>query len=232
MQQAALKNAKADLNLLMVTDPAENFEVADTIIFKEVLNYDELRKKLSVNNTQIELSKYNREIARMNYRLTHAPIYPQLDFFTNYNFNKTNYDYGQTRMNQNYGPTVGLNLSYTLYNGLNRQRTSANAKIQMENSQYQQGETVKALETAIYQLYNEYENNLKLINFERANLKITQTNTSVAYQKYKLGELSDIDLRQIQLNELQAENSLLLAQFQAKQTETELLRLSGQLITN
>jgi len=44
--------------------------------------------------------------------------------------------------------------------------------------------------------------------------------------------LSDIDLRQIQIMQLEAENSRLLAQFQAKQTETELLRISGKILSN
>jgi hypothetical protein len=42
--------------------------------------------------------------------------------------------------------------------------------------------------------------------------------------------MSDYEFRDIQLSELEAENSLLGAQFQAKKSETELLRLSGKLI--
>jgi len=91
-------------------------------------------------------------------------------------------------------------------------------------------QVTQQMETMIYQLYNDYQNNLKLVKFETENLKITQQNTYIAFEKYRLGELSDIDLRQIQLKQLEADNSLLLAQFQAKQIETELLRLSGKLI--
>jgi hypothetical protein len=42
--------------------------------------------------------------------------------------------------------------------------------------------------------------------------------------------MSDYELREIQLSELESQNSLLAAQFQAKKSETELLRLSGKLI--
>jgi outer membrane protein len=228
-QQAALQNAKADLNLLMVIDPAIDYEVLDTIVFDRLLDYNDLVKRISLANSQIEISKRNAEISKMNYRLTHSPQYPQVNFFTDYNFIRNTYDYGQTRMNRNYGPVVGLNFSYSIFDGFNRRRNSANALIQTETSKYQLEQTTKEIETSIYQLYNDYRNNLKLINFEKEDLKITQRNTYVAFEKYRLGELSDIDLRQIQLNQLQAENSLLLAQFQAKQLETELLRISGQL---
>jgi outer membrane protein TolC len=228
-QQAALQNAKADLNLLMVIDPATDYDVLDTITFERLLDYSDLVKRISLANSQIEISKKNVEISNLNYRLTHSPQYPQVNFFTDYNFIRNNYDYGQTKINRNYGPVVGLNLSYSIFDGFNRKRTSANALIQSETSKYQLEQTTKEIETTIYQLYNDYRNNLKLINFEKEDLKITQRNTYVAFEKYRLGELSDIDLRQIQLNQLQAENSLLLAQFQAKQLETELLRISGQL---
>lgn len=228
-QQAALQNAKADLNLLMVIDPAIDYEVLDTITFDRLLDYRDLVKRISLANSQIEISKRNAEISDLNYRLTHSPQYPQVNFFTDYNFIRNKYEYGQTRMNRNYGPVVGLNFSYSIFDGFNRKRTSVNALIQTETSKYQLEQTTREVETTIYQLYNEYRNNLKLINFEKEDLKITQRNTYVAFEKYRLGELSDIDLRQIQLNQLQAENSLLLAQFQAKQLETELLRISGQL---
>jgi len=229
-QQAALKNAKADLNLLMITDPELDYDVADTILFKNVLDYKELKSLLSSGNTQIDISKQNVEIAKMNYKLTHTPNYPQLNFFSDYNFTSSKYDYGQNRLAKNYGPSVGVNLSYSLFDGFNRRRNSANALIQSETSEYQLKQVTKQMETSIYQLYNDYQNNLKLIRFESENLKITQQNTYIAYEKYRLGELSDIDLRQIQLKQLEADNSLLLAQFQAKQVETELLRLSGRLI--
>ena len=71
-----------------------------------------------------------------------------------------------------------------------------------------------------------------MVKFEADNLKISRRNTFIAFEKYRLGELSDIDLRQMQIMQLEAENSLLLAKFQAKQIETELLRISGKILSN
>ena len=229
-QQAGLKNAKADLNLLMVISPSFEYDVTDTILFKNILDYGELTGILQTANTQIDIAKQNYEISQMNYRLTHSPKYPQLSFFSDYNYSRSKYDYGQTRLNKSYGPIVGLGVSYSIFDGFNRRRTSANAQIQSESSELRLKQVTQQMETSIYQLYNDYQNNLKLITLESEDLKITQQNTFIAFEKYRLGELSDIDLRQIQLIQLEAENRLLLAQFQAKQVETELLRLSGQLI--
>jgi len=231
-QQVALKNAKADLNLLMVADAASEYEVSDTITFLSLPDYQTLVSSLGISNARIELAGQNSAIAEMNYRLTHSPKYPQIDFFSDYNFNRSKYDFGTTSRNKNYGSAVGLSISYSLFDGFSRRRNSANALIQQENSDIQLQQVTKEIESQVFQLYNDYQNNLKLVKFEAENVKISRRNTFIAFEKYRLGELSDIDLRQIQIKQLEAENSLLLAQFQAKEIETELLRISGKILSN
>jgi len=230
-QQVTLKNAKADLNYLLVTDPVSDFEVSDSISFLELPDYNTIIASLSASNGQIELAKQNSAITEMNYRLTHSPKYPQIDFFSDYNFNRSKYDFGPINLNRNYGPVVGISLSYSLFDGFSKQRNTANAKIQRETSDIQLQQVIKGIESQVFQLYNDYRNNLKLVKFEAENVKISKRNTFIAFEKYRLGELSDIDLRQIQIMQLEAENSLLLAQFQAKQIETELVRLSGKILS-
>jgi len=230
-QQVTLRNAKANLNLLLVTDPASNFEVSDTIIFLDLPDYNTMVASLAASNTQIELANQNFAIAEMNYRLTHSPKYPQIDFFSDYNFNRSKYNFGSTSKLKNYGPVVGISLSYSVFDGFNRRRNSANALIQRETSDIQLQQVTREIETQVYQMYNDYQNSLKLVIFEAENVKISRRNSFIAFEKFRLGELSDIDLRQIQIMQLEAENSLLLAQFQAKQTETELLRISGKILS-
>ncbi|MCX6240180.1 MAG: TolC family protein [Bacteroidia bacterium] len=230
-QQVTLKNAKADLNFLLVTDPASNYEVSDTITFLVLPDYKTLVSSLSGSNAQIELANQNSAIAEMNYRLTHSPKYPQIDFFTDYNFNRSKYNFGTTSLYKNHGPVIGLGLSYSIFDGFSRRRNSANALIQRESSDIQLQQVTKEIESQVFQMYNDYQNNLKLVKFEADNVKISRRNTFIAFEKFRLGELSDIDLRQIQIIQLEAENSLLLAQFQAKQSETELLRISGKILS-
>ena len=231
-QQVTLKNAKADLNNLLVTDVASDYDVSDTITFQQLPDYKTLISSLPVSNTQIELANQNSEIAALNYRITHSPKYPQISFFSDYNYNRSKYDFGTTSSYKNYGPVTGLNLSYSLFDGFSKRRNSANAMIQQQTSNIQLQQVTKDIESQVFQLYNNYLNNLKLVKFEADNLKISRRNTFIAFEKYRLGELSDIDLRQIQIMQLEAENSLLLAQFQAKQIETELLRISGKILSN
>ncbi len=231
-QVVNLKNAKARLNELIVENPDTDFDVVEEISFEQSMNYVEIKAALPSINSQIAIAKNRAAIADLDYKLTHSPKYPRLDFFSDFNFTDSRYDYGQTRRNQNVGPVFGLNMSLPIFDGFNKRRASANAKIEAENSKFELEKAIRDMEAQLYQLFNDYQINMKLVTLESANLKVSQQNTKIAFEKFRVGEMSDIDLRQIQLSQLQAENSLLSAQYFAKQSETELLRLSGKIIRN
>jgi outer membrane protein TolC len=123
-----------------------------------------------------------------------------------------------------------LNLSIPVFDGFNKKRISSNARIDAESSKLEYEQILRNTESALWQIYNEYSNNLKLVTLETANLEVAKHTAKISFEKFRVGEMSDYELRQIQLSALEAENSLLVAQFLAKKSETELLRLSGKLI--
>lgn len=225
-----IKNSKTELNNLLARDIFKEYVIQDSVRIDSVLSFTELFADLGSKNTQIMLSQTSLDINLINYRLTHTPKYPEINFFAGYNFSRTNYETGNSKMYQYLGPVFGLNISYTIFNGFNNRRNSANAKIQLQSSEIQLQQSISDIQTVFYTLHNDYLTNLDLIKFETENIKAARRTTFVAYERYKLGEISDIELRQTQLKELEAENQLLNAQYQAKLLETELLRLSGRLI--
>ena len=230
-QIVTLKNAKADMNYLLVEKASRDFDVNDTIVFLNLPDYNTLISTFSAANSQVEIADQNTQIAEVNYRLTHSPKYPQVDFYSYYYANQYNYNFGTNSSFKSYNPMVGLNLSYTIFDGFNRKRNISNAYLQRETNKMQLQQVKDDIEASIYQLYNNYQTNLKLITFESENLKISRQNSFIAFEKFRLGEMSDIDLRLIQIKQLEAENRLLVAQFQAKQVETELLRISGKVLS-
>ena len=229
-QEVALKNAKANLNTILVVAPETDFETESTISFGEIIDIMPIKDSLASVNSSVQLAKQRSLVANLDYRIAHSPQYPQLGFFTDYNYSNVKNDYGQTRANRSVGPVVGLNLIIPIFDGGNKRRQATNARIEAESSKYEYEQTLRQIESTLFQVYNDYLSNLKLVKLEEANLKVAVQNTKIAFEKYRVGEMSDIDLRQIQLSQLEAENSLLVAQYQAKISETELLRISGKLI--
>jgi outer membrane protein TolC len=74
-----------------------------------------------------------------------------------------------------------------------------------------------------------YRNNIELVNLEQENLKTAQEYYEIAIERYKLGDLSGIELREAQNSLLLAEERILLAEYNAKLCEISLLQLSGQI---
>jgi outer membrane protein TolC len=60
-------------------------------------------------------------------------------------------------------------------------------------------------------------------------MKFAHLNWDIAQEKYKLGALNDVELRETQQKLMDAENRLLQSLFRCKSAEIELMRISGQL---
>ena len=134
-------------------------------------------------------------------------------------------DLGQ-RLGLNYGITVGLNL----FDGMNRRREQRNARIDIDNQQLQIEDTRLALQSDMSNLWMAYQNNLDLWELEKQNVVAAQDYYSIAIDRYKLHELSGIELREAQNSLLEAEERLSIAEYSIKICEISLLQLSGQLL--
>ncbi len=229
-QRNDIRNSKTELNNLLVRDISYQYTISDSIMIDSILNFDDLFLKLESNNSEIKQSQLNLDVSVLNYKISHSPKYPTINFFAGYNFSNTHYETGSNKTNQYLGPVYGIGISYNIFNGFNNRRSTSNAKIQIKTGEAYYKQTVLEVQKVFYQLYNDYQTNIDLIKFETENIKAARKTTFVAFERYKLGEISDIELRQTQLKELEAENQLLSAQYQAKLLETELLRLSGKLL--
>jgi len=229
-QNVALASAKSKLSTLLVLEAGSVFDVTSSIQFNNLLDYNSLKEVLGKENSQISLAKQSVDISLLDYRLTHSPKYPEINFFSDYNWSMSSYNWGSTSKVTNTGPVVGLTLSMPVFDGFNKKRTTANARIEAESKKIEYEQVLKNTEAQLWDTYVQYQSNLRLVTLETANLEVARHTTKISFERFRVGEMSDYELRDIQLSELEAENSLIVAQFQAKKSEIELLRLSGRLI--
>ena len=68
---------------------------------------------------------------------------------------------------------------------------------------------------------------MQLTTLERENLSNAVENYEIAIERYKLGDLSGIELREAQNSLLEAEERLVQAQYNTKLCEISLLQISG-----
>lgn len=83
------------------------------------------------------------------------------------------------------------------------------------------------LRSSLTTFWQAYRNNLDLLDLQRQNLTIAQDNLEAALERYKLGDLSGFDMRQVQKNLLDAEERVLQVEYDAKVCEISLLLISG-----
>ena len=119
----------------------------------------------------------------------------------------------------------------TLYDSFNLKREQRNDRRQHHTQQLPNQQLELALRADMSNFWMAYKNNLDLWSLEKENLVAAQENYRIAIDRYKLGELSGIELREAQNSLLEAEERLSVAEYSTKICEISLLQLSGQILT-
>ena len=78
-------------------------------------------------------------------------------------------------------------------------------------------------------LWQAYRNNLELLKLERQNLIVAKDNYDISRDRYLLGDLAGIEMREAQKNLLDAEERILSAEYDTKICEISLLQISGKI---
>jgi outer membrane protein len=229
-QELAFKNSKADLNRLIGRDMNIDFKISDSMSIDNNLKYDVLNEKVKNQNTELLLSRQNERVSDLSIAQARSTRYPQLSLFGGYNYNRTTAAIGFAQVSRSYGPTYGATLSWNLYGGGIANRNIQNAKILKMSQESQRKDLESQISHELYKMYNQYQMNINLVTIEQKNLEITKRNAEIALEKYNVGSLTDLELKDVQASFLDASSRLLTAIYMAKQSETELLRMSGQLI--
>ena len=230
MQQlSVVKNLKTDLNLILSRDIMTNVLVEKNISVNESLIYNDLWNKVQAQSPDLLEARSAINLAGLVTKEIKSVQLPRLTINTAYSYNKSQTDVGTFTSNRNLGFSAGVTLNYNLFNGFTNNQKLKIARIR-EESAVQDAELQKlTLEANLQQVYTDFQTNLKLVRFEKENIQFARLNWTITQEKYKLGALNDIELRETQKKLMDAENRLLVSLFQCKSAEIELMRLSGQL---
>lgn len=231
-QTEVVRAAQIRLNELMaVEDMGTQFLSKDTsIIVNPQLLYEKLLEETLTGNTSLIIAAKNKTISEYDYKLVVSRSYPYLNLSTGYSYNLNNYSSGtaknQTTNGLNYGLTLGINI----FDGFNQKRSINNSSIELKNKELKYLEIEQGIKADLITIYSAYSNNLRLINLEEQNYQTAAENLDIALERYKLGSLSGIDLREVQKSLLDAKESLLSIQYQTKLAEISLRFISGKIM--
>ena len=230
-QHESLASANIRINRLMSNQDLSSTHVtADTAItLLPGLDYQSLYDDMMKTNASLLKAESSRSIARIDRRTVQSRNYPYLRLNASYGLTHNIYDNNTYTNRTNWGPNFGATIGLNLING--KQRTQErNAILDEMNADI----TIEQLELQLLANLNDfwqaYQNNLMLLELQEQNLKTAQETMQFAQERYLLGNLSGIEMREAQKSLLDAEESLLQVQYDTKVCEISLLQISGRIM--
>ncbi|WP_291129316.1 TolC family protein, partial [Dysgonomonas sp. UBA7698] len=220
-QYEVLYTSRISLNQMMAADNIEQLIVTtDSIIeFNQFINKEDVWQKTLSSNTFLLLSNKNKNLSLLDLKTVQSENYPYLKLNAGYGYTKNIYNTGTIDNQNNLGLTYGLTLGFNLFDGFNRKRKQKNARIEVENKELQYEQTILSLKADFSNMWMAYRNNIDLTNLEKENVQTAKENHEIAIERYKLGDLSGIELREAQNSLLEAEERLVQAEYNTKLCE-------------
>jgi len=231
-QEEVVRASQVRLNELIAAENLRyNLRPADTIIpLNDIMIFETLETAASRNNTALRAAEKNQRIIQHDKELLTAQRYPWVNLSSGYGYNYSTFQSGTFTDQQTYGMNYSVTLGLNIFDGFNRRRQISNATIEVENSMLLYEETEKAVMSDLINIYNEYLNNFRLLDLETQNLQVAYETLDIAMERYRLGALSGIELREVQKNLLEAEERLLSIQYSTKRAEISLLLIAGRIM--
>lgn len=230
-QDEALTSSRIRLNNLMANEAnlSQPITLSDTTIsLRTDLALADLWQQTLAANASVLRTAQNQQLAELDLRKVLSRNYPYLRLNAQYGYNHTFYGRAANSQQSNLGLNAGLTVGFNLFDG-NRRRERRNAELTIQNRKLQSQQLELDLHTRLITFWEAYTNDLTLLSLQRENLTIARRNYDSAMERFKVGELSGFDLRQVQKTLLDAEERVLQAQYDAKMCEISLLLISGRI---
>lgn len=230
LQQLNYTNALKNLSLILgensgvIYNPVEDFVIPET-----AYAIDELLNNMLASNKTLQNQFVNQNILKEAIRLNKSALYPKLSLNTGFD-----YSYAFDKDNSGdytYDYYANFSLSYTLFNGGNIRSDIQNAKISEQLGKIQVDQMKHQLSIQLTNYYELYTIRKQLLRVANESMEAAKMNLEIAEQKFESGAINSFNYRDAQLYYLNAANSRLEAIYNLIDTNLELLRLTGAIIT-
>lgn len=228
-QKNLLDNYQVTLNQLLARDVSIKFSVDNAFDIEENLSYTTLATQLEQLNPALQSAILNKKIAELSLKQVQGSRYPQISVNSGYDFNKSESPTGFNTQFRASGLSYGLTASFNIFNGFLQRQNERNAKVNISTAKLQLDQTKQNLSAQLTTSYQDYSTFLELAKLERRNIEIANQNLDITLEKYRLGNITPLELREAQRNAIDANNRYLEIKYQGKLAEIYLKQISGTL---
>lgn len=223
--------AKMELNRVMARDPFTPFEVEDIPAPQSLPSREEMLTAIDSINPEVAFLRFNQKILEQLRLEILAQQKPSLFGNASATFNRNNNTAGFNLFTQTYGPQLGFNLSVPLFTGpIVKQQVKIN-RLQYQNQDLQIQNVKQSLTALAANAYQNYENAKRQIELEESNLVVIREHNAISMERFRKASITTVELRQAQLNLVDAQNRIINSRFILKQSEAQLLFVMGKLVS-
>ena len=231
-QENIVQNTKVDLNRLMGRSVDQPFTIKRDIPVKQNLEYALLKQNAANQNLDLQISRLNKQIANTAIKQIRTEQLPQVDVQFTYDYNDFQSSSGFLQANKSNGFTYLVTGRLNIFDALNKRRRIQNAQIEQKNNQIAIEDQQSIIQAQLEQSYQNYLNALERVELEQQNVDFARQRLDIAIERFRLGSINSIELREAQRTLTDTESRLISARFSAKDAQIQLEQLSGKLINS
>ena len=235
-QETLIQQLKDQLNGLLGMGLPDSYDIGDTIPINKDLTFAQIATDIETTNRQLVAQKKNIEVFSQIVKENKAGRSPIINFVSNLNAlnrtaNQVEVTPGVTqKFIQNQGYNYGGTISIPIMNGMNVNRLVNQSKINLERQRIIYDQQLTLALVGVRNAFVNYDNAKQALLIEEENILLARENVTIAFEGFKRGIATFIELRTAQQSLADAYNRLIAARYLAKVSETELLRLKGSLL--
>lgn len=218
------------LNNTIGIRPDSSYNINGDFDYQEQLTAGALIDKALAENTDYLVSRTSLVNNELDLKINRGSLYPSLDFSGGYGFGKTSYDANFLSSSENLGWNAGITLSFNVFDGGRVKRAMQNSQIRIESQQIAIEKTENTIKTNILNTYDDFVTNLELLALTQRNLESSTVNYERSQEAFGTGQVTGLELREAQLNLINAKYDLSLQRIQTKLSEVSLYFYSGGLV--
>lgn len=233
-QQTTMIQLRDQLNQLTGMQLPAVYEVADSIPLELDLNISDIQNQIEASNPTILQAMKNADIARISLKEAKASRWPLVSFVSAYSFtrneNQNNISPFASTFSRNKGYNLGFTATIPILNNLSVNRNIRQAQLDVEYQDIAVSKQKSLVDVWIKVAFNSYQYQVNALRLEEENIELARENVMIALERFRQGVSTFLELREAQKSLEEAYDRLIAARYNTKLSETELLRLKGEII--
>jgi outer membrane protein TolC len=229
-QKSLLNEYKSNLLVLLKSDPYSTFSVDSVFTFSEIKSAEEIKSTIEKTNTSILLAQKNAAVSNQYLKELRAQYLPRLDIGASYQYGRSQSTAGLALYNRSQGLNYGFTFSWNLFNGFNTSNQLKAARLDLENSSLYVESTKYMLFSGANIAYTRWLGDKEMLTLEEDNIKLAEESMKITTERLRLGLGNYLEIKESQKSYEEAITRLVNARYNLKASETELRKLTGELL--